>query len=237
MRKFIIVLAFLSVLAGALVVSRTFAENRPSTHDRDDHHNSSTFNADSQLTKQLCGNRLGNPVINVTQKIQNDADSGFGTPTYWAFDYYNKHIQVWQTATNTYCAVVTYDGNFYSVPGQGQPGNTSGLKIEAGVNQPISGTQFGGYRAVLTGTLNPSPTWAKNGNIGTVNYKCDLNGNCPGAAVSWTNIYFNPAPTFNYSWWGWQYKAGSHGTWVNECSPADITPNNSACLGSSGNIQ
>lgn len=240
MKKIILGISLFSLILLALGTTHVLADDKPNHgHDNGDNHNNGSFNADSQLVKSQCGNRLGDPIINVTQKVQNDADSGFGTPTYWAFDYYTRHIQVWQTATSTYCAVVTYDGNFYSVPGQGQPGDSSGtLKIDASVNQPINGDQFGGYRAILTGTLNPSPTWPTNGNVGTTNYKCDLSGICPGI-VSWLGVYFNPTPTFDYSWWGWQYKAGSHGTWVNECANGTDTTapaNNPACLGSSGNI-
>lgn len=188
-------------------------DRRENRHE-DNNNNGRNFNPDKQLSKSACGNNLGNPVINVTQKVQNDVDSGFAGN--WAFDYYTRHITVWSTGiADAYCAIVTYDGNFYAVPGQVGPGNNpAGALINTPTNAPVNGNMSGGYRATITGPLLAVPLWSTNGNIGTTNYQCDLSGTCPGR-ISWTGQYFVSGNTFTYGWWGWQYKGGSHGTWTN----------------------
>lgn len=215
MKKLILGISLFSLVLLALVFysSRAFADDESNQSRGDDDNNSSNFNPEKQLSKSACGDKLGDPVINVKQKVQNDVDSGLGG--YWAFDYYNRRIKVWSTGENKYCAIVTYDGKFYAVPGQVGPGNIpSGALINTPTNAPVNGDMNGGYRATITGTLLSSPTWSTNGNVGTTNYQCDINANCPGR-VSWTDQYFNPGYGFDQPWWGWKYNGGSHGTWVN----------------------
>lgn len=218
MKKLILGISVFALVLSALVSYSTSAradDNR--NNDRpenrhEDRNNRGIFDGDNQLSKSKCENPSRNPVINVTQKVQNDVDSGDNG--YWAFDYYTKHITVWSTSVaNTYCAIVTYNGNFYAVPGQVGPG-ASGELINTPTNTPVNGDMSGGYRAVITGTLLSSPLWSASGNVGTTNYKCDIGNNCPGR-FSWLGQYFNSSPGFAYSWWGWQYKGGSHGTWIN----------------------
>lgn len=120
---------------------------------------------------------------------------------------------MWETdVPNAYCAIVTYDGNFYAVPGQQGPGGTGAL-INTSMNAPVNGDMSGGYRATFNGTLTPG-SWPTNGSVGTTNYQCDLSANCPGR-VDWVGQYFPGYTSFDQPWWGWQYKAGSHGTWTN----------------------
>ncbi|MCL4477034.1 MAG: hypothetical protein M1508_12545 [Nitrospirae bacterium] len=113
-------------------------------------------------------------------------------------DDYNKHIQVWQVDTDTFCAVVRYQGSFVTDDGP-SPGNTD--TIAAG----ITGTFEGGYRAIITGTLNPSPTYRTKGNIGTFDYGCDVDtdpgdySSCTGI-FRWVGTYFAPG-YFTYDWW------------------------------------
>ena len=59
------------------------------------------FNANSQLEIKVCAaTNLGVQLSMSDEKVQNDfSDSGFGLPTYWAFDYFTRHIQVWPTGT------------------------------------------------------------------------------------------------------------------------------------------
>ena len=166
-----------------------------------------------QLDPKAC-NAVGKTVIDVTQKVQNDADSGTSGNA-WAFDTYNRHIQVWQTNDNdptTWCAAVTYDGaQFAAIAGQTSPGSTGVI----GAN--VKGNFSGGYRATFTGTLLPTPLWKTHGNVGTFDYACDTSFNCPGY-VDWVAQYFTPQAdaTFAQPWWGWSYNAtGHHGTWVN----------------------
>ena len=162
----------------------------------------------SNLTRTSC-NATGAPVINVAQRILNDADSG-EAGNYWGFDTIDRTIQVWKVGSGTYCAEVQYEGKFQAVAGQKSPGNTGILTGSE------SGTFNGGYRADITGALLESPTEPTHGSLGTTNYQCTISGNCPGA-FDWTTKYFNTAPTgftFNYAWWGWTYKNGTH-VWVN----------------------
>jgi len=167
-----------------------------------------------QLAASACGG--GKLVINVTQKVVNDADSGFGGA--WAFDSYNRQIQVWQTAPGMFCGIVNYAGQFVTLAGT----SPSGIGAVTG---GVKGTMHGGYRTTqFIGALNVAPTWLTQGSIGTFDYDCDLSFNCPGA-VSWVGTYFSSTSGFDLAWWGWEYRAGSHGTWVNDIggSSGDIT--------------
>jgi hypothetical protein len=189
--------------------------------------NASLYNPGNELSNSKCTTpTTGKPIINVSQKVQNDADSGVGG--YWAFDYFTRQITVWTTGTTgTYCAVVTYNGNFYAVPGQINPEDLlnnavppTGQEINTPTDEPINGPFSGGYRAILTGgTLLATPLWTTHGSVPTTNYQCDLTGNCPGN-VNWVTQYFsgidvNNSAEFNQEWWGWKYNGGSHGTWIN----------------------
>lgn len=161
-----------------------------------------------QLAASTCVGKTGAPVINVTEKIQNDADSGMAG-NYWALDTINRHIQVWSVGSNTYCALVTYEGTFNAQQGQTGPGGTG--QIGSGV----TGTFKGGYHTTnFTGTLLAPTLWKTKGSVGTVDYQCNLSGTCLGA-IDWTTKYFTGVSNFDLSWWGWLYDAGTHGTWVN----------------------
>lgn len=160
-----------------------------------------------QLAASVC-NGVGSPVINVSQKIINDADSG-EAGNYWGYDTINRTIQVWQTDTEgTYCAAVKYTGNFAGAEGQTSPGNTGVLTGKE--RGPIQG----GYMATVEGSLLANPLWPVHGNVGTTDYQCDLSGNCPGA-INWVTQYFSNDYAFTYEWWGWIYRAGGNKTWVN----------------------
>jgi len=160
-----------------------------------------------QLSSSSC-NGVGSPIVNVTQKITNDADSG-QAGNYWGLDTFNRTIQLWKTpVTGTYCATVKYEGSFAGVAGQVSPGNTGVL------NGKEKGPIQGGYSAIITGNLLPTPAWKTNGSVGSTDYQCDTAGNCPGA-INWVDQYFSSGSTFNYEWWGWIYRSGAGNTWVN----------------------
>lgn len=164
----------------------------------------------SQLKPSKC-NPVGDAVIDISEKVKNDVDSGTAG-NYWAFDNYEREIKVWHTTTpGTFCATVKYEGGFKGIAGQKSPGGTA---ILTGKEQ---GELKGGRRATIIGTLLPNPTWAVKGSVGTVNYACSVGGNCPGY-VNWTKQYFNPGYSYSDDWWGWIYKGEHSGTWINSIS-------------------
>lgn len=174
-----------------------------------------TLNWGSNINAGQC--EQGTLVINITYKIVKDIDSAVGG-FYWAYDNMNRHIQVWQTGDNTFCAVVQDAGPFITAGGK-SPGG-SGNTIAPGTK----GTIQGGYMMTITGTLNPSPLYPSRGNIGAFNYDGDVEtGDTPGY-FNWLGGYFD---SFSYDmpWWGWVYHAGRHGMWVNSSdgNEGDIT--------------
>lgn len=172
------------------------------------------LNYGPQLNAAQCGS--GTSVVDVTYKVVNDLDSSV-TGANWATDSFNKHVQVWQTGANTFCAIVRYEGSFVTL-GSNSPQNTQ-AQIPAG----ITGTSEGGYRATFTGALIPSPTDPAFGNMGTVDASSST-------AFDWTQAYFTNFDNFDQVWWGWIYRTPKNGTWVNAC---DGSP---ACPGNSGDI-
>jgi len=161
----------------------------------------------------------GKLVINVVQKIINDNDSGIAGNA-WAYDDFVRQITIVEATPGTFCATVKYQGNFTTIVGP-SPGNT-GV-----VGDGIVGTFQGGYVSTLfTGTLLATPLARTRGSIGTFDYDCDTNFNCPGY-VSWITLYFSSTSGFDYSWWGWVYHAGNNGSWTNASSgnSGDITGN------------
>jgi hypothetical protein len=236
MKKILLALSLFSfalVLLASLSTKALANDKRGDGDDRGhgDRNHNGVFNPDKQLSDSACEGKLGRPVVDVTQKVQNDVDSGEAGNN-WAFDYYNRHIKVWQTAAptgaggdSTYCAIVTYDGNFYAVPGQIGPGNTPpGAIINTPTNEPVNGNMSGGYRATFSGVMSTTLSWVTHGNVGTFNYACNLSGTCGPGKVDWVGQYFPGYTAFDQPWWGWKYNGGSHGTWINALS------------GNSGNI-
>ena len=178
---------------------------------------SDIFDPGKQLQESACVNVVGEPVIDVRQHVLHDADSAVGG-NFWALDKYNRKIVVYQTSTaNTYCAIVTYDGNFVTFLGNSPQGTGT---VSAG----IKGDMSGGRRATIVGVLNPTPSVKTKGNLGTYDYNCDSLGNCPGY-VSWVSLYFTSTSSYNDDWWGWKYTTEHNGTWINAISGnvGDIT--------------
>ena len=186
-------------------------------------------NANGTELNFTCAQPNGNRVINFTEKVINDADSG-QAGNYWAFDTWTRHVQVWSVGPDEYCATADYEpSTFQAVGGQTSPGNNGTLTGDE------YGTFQGGYvSTIFTAMLDVSnaTVWPANGavNGGTaINYQCDITGNCPGY-VDWTTQYFSGGVNLNLLEWGWIYHgkdsqdASSTGTWVN------------ASTGNTGNI-
>lgn len=167
-----------------------------------------TLDWGSEVDPEQCGD--GDLVINVNHKVTDDLDSG-EAGNWWAYDSFKKHIQVWEVGTDTFCAVVQYQGTFTTVEGR-SPGDTD--DIAAG----IKGTMQGGYRLTITGSLDSDPAYRTRGNIGAFDYGCDADID-PGdrstcTLFDWIGEYFTSA-TWTWDWWGWIYHGGQNGTWVN----------------------
>lgn len=171
----------------------------------------------SKETNRSACDVIGAPLVNVTQHVSGDVDSGFHG--YWASDTYTRRIQLWESSPGEYCAVVRYSGTFDAEAGVESPGQVAASLLDGDED----GSFQGGYRATVTGDLLVDPTWAEHGTVGHFDYGCDFSGDCPGA-VDWVAQYFGTDYDFQFEFWGWIYRAGRHGTWVN------------ASTGSSGNI-
>ncbi len=178
------------------------------------------LNWGGQLNSSSTSCPQGTLVINVVQKVLNDADSGVAGNV-WAFDDLVRQIQVVQLDSSTFCATVSYQGNFTT--NEGPSPNNTGL-----VGDGVVGTFQGGYTSVLF-TAALTPTARVKGSIGTIDYQCDTTFDCPGY-VDWTTLYFNKGAGVSLdplSWWGWVYHAGNNGSWTNAVSgnSGDITGN------------
>ena len=169
-----------------------------------------------ETTKSACSG-IGAPVINVTQHVTGDVDSGFNGS--WAVDTYTRRIKVWETPAGDYCATVRYAGTFDAIEGAQSPGKGS-TSVLGGDED---GSLVGGYRAIISGELVADPSWRTSGTVGQFDYECTPTFDCPGA-VDWVGQYFESDYAFDYEFWGWVYRAGRHGTWIN------------ASTGSSGDI-
>jgi hypothetical protein len=167
-----------------------------------------------QLQPRTCG--TGRLLINVEQKVVNDVDSGT-QGAFWAFDDYRRSIKVWRLGTNNYCTIVHYAGEFRTIAGR-SPG-ASGTVADG-----ITGHFEGGYRMDFNGTLLSHPSVKTHGSIGSFDYRCTSTGNCPGS-VYWVTLFFSNVTGDDFDWWGWLYKAGKNGTWLNaiEGAKGDIT--------------
>lgn len=150
----------------------------------------------------------GRPVINATQAVENDIDSGFNG--FWAYDDYRRVIQVWRVDEGTFAAVVMYNGRFDGVAGQPSPGQDGGDALSGAED----GTLHGGYAATIEGTLRDDPAWPRRGFVGTTDYRGDVSDGSRPGAIRWQDQYFEE-PDFAFDWWGWIYRGGRCGTWVN----------------------
>ena len=158
-----------------------------------------------QLSASSCGS--GPVVINVHETVVNDIDSGQGG-NYWAYDDFQRTIQVRDNGDGTFCAIVRYEGKFTTVAGT-SPGNTG--SVAAG----ITGSFNGGYRATIRGSLLASPAWSTRGDVGTVDYQCDASAGTCVNAVNWVTQYFSANADFAFDWWGWRYHTAQNGDWLN----------------------
>ncbi len=157
--------------------------------------------ATSTVTLSCGANAVkGNLLVNITEKVINDADSG-QAGNYWGLDAFARTIRVWNLGSDSYCAVVNYYGTFAAQAGQKSPGSTA---TSGGIlTGDEVGTMKGGYVAQFTAPLDITDpaNWPLTGKVNqgnAVDYGCviatDGSATCPGV-VDWTTKYFdNAAP-------------------------------------------
>lgn len=195
MKKILSIFSFL-VLSLSFFATPTFAA--PVAH----------LNTGPDLNASVC-NQSGAPIVNVTYKIVNDYDSGFGGNA-WANDTLNRSLKIYDQGSGSYCAVVRDAGQFVTFAGM-SPLDTS-VTIPAG----ITGTIQGGYIGTFTATAF-DPQLQVKGNLGTKDYACTDAYTCPGA-FDWPGMYFSGFSNFNQPYWAWNYQAGTDGSMVQASS-------------------
>lgn len=163
-----------------------------------------------------CGG--GKLVVNVTYGLYNNYDSGVGGNA-WANDTINRHVQVFDLGGGMYCAVVNDTGSFVTFAGESPNGTGT---VSAGIKGVING----GYTStVFTGTLNPSPAYKTNGNLGSFDLQCVDAYTCNGVWPSFLSYFSSNTWDYNYSTWGWTYHTAQNGDWTNSstANTGDIT--------------
>ena len=202
----------------------THTTYKPSTFSLEHQHGSRGGDDHSTAFSYSCasaGAVRGNKVIDVTESIANDVDSGQAGNN-WAFDRVHRSITIWNVGPDQYCAIINYyDSTFKAVAGQTSPG----------MGGTLSGEEYGSFSGsalfTITGQLYVSDpgAWPTSGKVNggaTVDYQCDILGSCPGY-VSFVAKYFSGTPTVDEPQWGWKYigkvsgtkPPTSAGSWVN----------------------
>ncbi len=157
--------------------------------------------------RQCTNGQHARQVVDVLYTLRNDADSGFGG-NYWANDTMLRHLRIWSLADGSYCVQVADAGVFVTYAGTSPSGTST---VSAGVR----GIVTGGYvTSDVVGTF--APTLATHGYVGTYDLQCDPSGNCPGPSISWASYFSSVTSSHAFAQWGWIYRAGRHGTWLNQ---------------------
>jgi hypothetical protein len=172
-----------------------------------------TLNWGKEVTKSACGGQ-GSPLINVDRKVVN----GIEDPP-WANLNFRQKIQVWKTDSDSFCAALTFRGNFDSEAFAGtlSPGARFVNGVDGGTLTGEEEGQFqGGFRMTFDGEFNPGnpPT---RGSLGTVDQGCDQTlGSCNfPSSVDWISDYFDNSSGIAFAWFGTIYHGGNCGTLVN----------------------
>ncbi len=193
MKKFI-ALGATALLFGALLLPAAVAAAPPTQGQ----------NWGKYVNASACSGTL---VINISYGVTNDADSGLAG-NYWAYDNYQKQIQVWQTATG-FCVVARYEGQFTTVATTSPGGSGS-------VSDGQTGTFVGGYQSSFTGTLLGTPLYPTSGYIGSFDFGWTGDPSvAPPDVFDWVSKYFSSDAGWTWDFWGWVYQGGSCGTWYN----------------------
>lgn len=166
-----------------------------------------TLNWGAEVNPNKCGGQ-GDPIINVDRKVINGIDTGTVEP--WAKDDFRQKIQVWETRSGSFCALLEYRGEFDAFEGATSPGGGGTLTGDE------EGPFEGGFRLSFDGTFDPGNTQT-NGSLGTVDQGCEqTTASCDfRSSVDWIDDYFPGMSGLSFDWWGNIYHGGDCGTWVN----------------------
>src|SRR5436190_13906165 len=209
-----------ALLAGLALSSSALA------HHRQPQHPSAVTAFEAKAIHDLgCGD--GKLVVNVTYLVKNDLDTSVPIANVqydWATDSYKRHVLVFQTGANTFCAATLSRGVFTTLAGH-SPGGTG--TIPAG----IGGFFFGGYvTKPFHGSLLASPLSPVTGDLGAKDFGCtvlpshdDATKSCPGT-FDWFSQYFTPGSgaDFTLARYLFVYQAIGHGTWMDKLSGGTI---------------
>lgn len=176
------------------------------------------LNWGTRISNTQCDpHQAGPPVININRRVLNSIDSGFGADIWWAHDDYKQKVTVYAVDGNTWCVVSSFQGRFDAFAGFDTPNDDGHLSGDE------RGSFQGGYHAVIEGELKPRGDfgWPARGFAGTFDYACDPQASrgafppvCPGS-VDLFGQYFESGYSLSYEWWGWIYRGGRAGTFVN----------------------
>lgn len=170
----------------------------------------------TQLQIQIAGFEecgiSGDPVINITQQIVNDYDTGI-KGNLWAIDTYTQDVKIWKRpgTINTYCAEETVHGTFDTLTNRLSPGDKH---ITLSGNE--DGTINGRDRVTIVGTLKNNPLWPTTGTVPTVDLKCVFYRNCPEhSTLFWSDAYFEKIAEGNpvTDWYVWYMQSGNN-IWI-----------------------
>jgi hypothetical protein len=160
------------------------------------------------ISAEQCQSPGSHVVVDVTYRLTNDYDSGFGGNA-WANDTVQRHLVIWQHRDGTFCARADDHATFVTFAGVSPSGNST-------VGAGITGEFHGGYVTnFFVGTLNAKPPYATHGELGTFDLHCTDAYTCPGAHPSYTS-YFSSSTGDTLAHWGWIYHAGRNGTWLDQ---------------------
>jgi hypothetical protein len=160
----------------------------------------------NDLSAKACKTDGSKLVVNVHYTLTNDYDSGFAGNA-WANDTIDRQLRIWKLPAGTFCVVVKDEGKFVTFAGTSPSGLST---VSAGVKGEIEG---GYVSTAFSGTF--APTLPTRGDLGTFDLACDATFNCPGVHPSYAS-FVSGSSGFDLTQWGWIYKAGDNGTWLNE---------------------
>jgi hypothetical protein len=155
--------------------------------------------APSPLAAQTCS---GTPVADISAIVLHEADGGVQRNV-WALDSGTERAQVWQQDVGSFCVVQTFVGHFVTFAGT-SPGG--GGTVAAGV------TGWVGIRQRYVVAAAFTPVIPTTGFLGTFDFRCDQNANCPGD-VAFGHLLFSSITGVAGATFA-ELAASSHGSWL-----------------------